>query len=75
MRRASVANDLLAAQRRHMASLSPRERVELALSPGSQSLDLLRSRSGLSVDQARRLREQRLQSRRRASACLEGLLA
>ena len=75
MRRASVADELRAARRRDVASLSPHERVHLALSLGRQSLDLFCSRKGLSLEQARRLREQQLQSRRRASACLQALLA
>jgi hypothetical protein len=63
------------AQRLHVASLSPDERVLLALSLGSRSLAALCSSGRLSMDQARRLRERRLQSRRRPSACLEALLS
>jgi hypothetical protein len=70
----SVAGEFRMAQRLHVASLSPDERVRLALSLGTQSLELLRSEGRLSVDEARRLRERRLQSRRRPSACLEALL-
>jgi hypothetical protein len=75
MRRASVADELRTAQRLHVASLSPGDRVLLALSLGSRSLDALRSSGRLSVEQARSLRERRIQSRRRPSPCLEALLA
>jgi hypothetical protein len=75
MRRRSVADELRAAQRRDVARLSPDERVRLALQLGAASIELLRNRRGLSVDEARRVRERQRQSRRRFSACLEALLA
>ncbi|HBZ70783.1 MAG TPA: hypothetical protein DEP35_14030 [Deltaproteobacteria bacterium] len=75
MRRASVADELRIEQRRDVASLSPGERVLLALKLGSESIELLKARSGLSREHARRALERRRQSRRRPSACLEALLA
>ncbi len=75
MRRASVADELRIEQRRAVVSLSPSERVLLALKLGSESIELLRARSGLSLELARRALERRRQSRRRPSACLEALLA
>ena len=57
MRRHSVAEELLAAQRHEVARLSPEERVRLALQLGSESIELLRSRRGLTVDEARRASE------------------
>ena len=74
MRRASVADEFRITQRREVASLSPGERVLLALKLGSESLELFSAESGLSAAQARRVREQQRQSRRRPSACLEALL-
>lgn len=75
MRRASVADKLRIEQRRDVASLSPSERVLLALKLGSESIELLRARSGLSLEHARRGLQRRRQLRRRPSACLEALLA
>ncbi|HME71722.1 MAG TPA: hypothetical protein VKM54_17900 [Myxococcota bacterium] len=75
MRRASVADELRIEHRRDVASLSPSERVLLALKLGRESVELLRARSGLSMEHARRALERRRQSRRRPSACLEALLA
>ena len=75
MRRASVADQLRAMQCREVASLEPGERVLLALRLGSESIALFRAKSGLSLGYARRAGERRRQSRRRASACLEALLA
>lgn len=75
MRRASVADDLRLEQRSDVASLSPGERVLLALKLGSESIELLRARSALSMEHARSALERRRQSRRRPSACLEALLA
>jgi len=75
MRRASVADELRIEQRRGVAFLSPSERVLLALKLGSESIELLRVRNGLSTEQACRALERRRQSRRRPSACLAALLA
>jgi hypothetical protein len=75
MRRASVADELRIEQRRDVASLSPSERVLLALKLGAASVELFRARSGLSPEQVRRALDRRRQSRRRTSACLEALLA
>jgi hypothetical protein len=75
MRRPSVADDLRVAQREQVARLSPEERVRLALRLGGESLELLRSQQGLSVEEAQRAREQQRQSHRRFSACLKALLA
>jgi hypothetical protein len=75
MRRPSVADELRVAERHEVARLSPDERVRLALRLGSESLELLRTRSGLTLDEARRARERERQARRRSSACLEALLA
>ena len=75
MRRASVADELRIEQRHDVASLSPSERVLLALKLGSESVDLFRARSGLSLEHARRTLKWQRQSRRRPSTCLEALLA
>jgi hypothetical protein len=75
MRHPSIADELRAAQREEVARLSPSERVRLALELGSESVELLRAQSGLSVKEACLARERRRQSRRRPSACLEALLA
>jgi hypothetical protein len=75
MRRPSVADELRAAQRKDVARLSPDERVRLALRLGSESIELLRNRRGVTVNDAQRARERQQQSRRRFSGCLEALLA
>jgi len=75
MRRASVADQLRIEQRREVACLCPSERVLLALKLGNASVELFRTRSGLSPEQARRALNRWRQSRRRVSACLEALLA
>jgi hypothetical protein len=74
VRRPSVADELRIAQRAHVSSLAPGERILLALALGRRSLAALCSGGSLSAEQALRLREQRLQVRRRASSCLEALL-
>lgn len=74
VRRASVADEFGRAQRQHVAALPPGERVRLALSLGQRSLAAFCSSAGLSAEQARNLRERRLQSRHRLSSCLEALL-
>jgi len=73
MRRPSVADDVRKAHRDEIAALSPSERVDLALELGRRSLDLHCAKDGLALDEARRLREQRLQAQRRPSACLRAL--
>jgi hypothetical protein len=75
VRRASVADEFRTAQRIKVASLTPGERVLLALSLGRRSLDAICASRRLSSEQARVDRERRLQSRRRPSACLEALLS
>jgi len=47
MRRPSVADELRVTQRRDLTSLSPSERVLLALKLGSENIELFRARSGL----------------------------
>ena len=75
MRRASVADELRIEQRHEVASLSPGERVLLALKLGNASVELFRAQSGLSQEEAHKALDRRRQSRRRVSACLEALLA
>jgi len=75
MRRRSIADELRAAEREHTASLSPSERIELALDLGRRSLDLYCARSGLDRDAARRELERRAQARRRRCRCIEELIA
>jgi len=75
MHHPSVADELRAADRRHAASLSPGERVALALELGSECIALYAAASGQSAEAARRALERRRQARRRPSACVEALLA
>jgi hypothetical protein len=75
MHHRSVANDLRTADRHHVASLSPAERVALALQLGDESIALYAQASGQSIQAARRALEWRRQARRRPSACIEALLA
>jgi hypothetical protein len=75
MRRRSVADEATAAERARVGSLSASDRVRLALELGRRSLELHCSRTGESAERARRRIERRVQARRRASACLAGLLA
>jgi hypothetical protein len=74
MRRPSVADELVVLQRQDVASLSPEDRVRLALELGRETLELLRSGRGLSLEEARVAHERQRQSRRRPSACIEALL-
>lgn len=75
MRRPSVADELQRAERARIAELSAGERILLALQLGERSLDLFCARSGLSRARARLLLQQRVQSRRRPSSCIEALLS
>jgi hypothetical protein len=75
MRRPSVADRLRHAQRERVASLSPGERVRLALELGRRDLELYALHCGIPPLEARRAVERRVQARRRRSGCLEALLA
>jgi hypothetical protein len=58
-----------------VACLSPGERVRLALELGRRGLEVYAGSQGISVLEARRAVERRVQARRRRSGCLEALLA
>ena len=75
MRRPSVADASARSERARVAALSPGERIALALDLGGRGLDLYCTASRLSPEAARREVERRRQARRRASACLDALLA
>ena len=75
MRRPSVTDRLRHAQRERVASLSPGERVRLALELGRRDLELYALRCGIPPLEVRRAVERRAQARRRRSGCLEALLA
>jgi hypothetical protein len=75
MRRASVADRLRTSQRERVASLSPGERVRLALELGRRALELYAAQGGIDPRAARRAVERRIQARRRRSGCVEALVA
>jgi DNA-directed RNA polymerase specialized sigma24 family protein len=74
MRRRSVAEELERAERERMASLSPAERVELALALGERSIADYAAAHGVDRDTARKRTERERQAGRRYSACIEALL-
>ena len=72
----SVADSLRLADRKELLSLTPTERVRLALALGERDLEMFRSahRPPLSREEAARLLERQRQSGRRHSRCHEALI-
>ncbi len=75
MRRVSIANKLRAELAREVDALSPGDRVALALELGTESLELLATQAGTSVEEAQRSRDAGKQAGRRRSGCVAALLA
>lgn len=75
MRRASIANELRAELAREVDALSPGDRVELALKLGVESLELLATQAGISIEEAQRSRDASKQAGRRRSGCVAARLA
>lgn len=75
MRRPSANDGLVRADRALAAAMDPGERVALALALGRESLRLYATARGLPDAAARREVERRRQARRRASRCVDALLA
>jgi hypothetical protein len=74
MRKPSVADESVRAEREAVLALSPTQRVALALRLGARSLASYASRKGIELPAARRELERQRQSQRRPSACIEALL-
>jgi hypothetical protein len=74
MRRRSVADELARAEQERIASLSPGERVALALELGERSLADYAAAHGIGREAARKEFERERQAGRRPSGCIEALL-
>jgi hypothetical protein len=68
--RSALAEQLRVEQRQRLSSLTPAERLALALALGDEGVRTFAAARRVSADQARRLIQQRRQADRRPSACM-----